>query len=248
MSVSHILSLQYSDLNTRLEARCRAIGLAYHCLPTFKINWLPWQQNYPEALLQPQDWLIFLSPNAVKGFFNEGPIKFPTRSHLIAIGSGTQSALIHHTDLPILIPSIASSEGILTLPPLQIIAQQTITLIKGTGGRELLQTELSQRGAIVHELLCYQRIPQSINLACLVKIWQNDQQPLLLATNNEALNALIEALPPAVLTWVLQKPLVVSSERLYHQAMNMGFKCIKHVKQVSETELFNAIVATKDHS
>lgn len=237
--MTHIISLQQSELNDRLATRCYDLGYAYVTLTPFSIHFHPWQETLTAATISAQDWLIFLSPNAVKGFADGWRGEWP--SALIAIGHGTQKAIGHYTSNPVLIPSVSSSEGLLTLPVLQTLNQQHIMLVKGVGGRSLLTSALTARGATVRSLLCYERQRQSINIAPLLKIWQNGEQAVLLATSFAALELSIEQLPAGLMTWFLQQPLIVTSQRLVALASKQGFSQPALSTHLTEADILAAI-------
>lgn len=239
----HIISLQQSGLNQRLSARCLSAGLAYLSLSPFVISPLAWNQPERLDLLQRAHWWIFLSPNAVHHFASQWPGAWPADKRVIAIGQGTHVALQHCTNIPVLVPNLASSEGILALDALQHIDLQSIVLIKGRDGRLTLMEQLTLRGAQVQDLCCYERLTQHMDIAPLIKIWQNRQRSMILATSSEALTLTTQQLPLAQASWFRQQPLLLTSQRLYQQAQALGFNRIHVAGQLSDSALFDAILA-----
>ena len=240
MVTTCIISVQQSEFNQALSARCQALGLHYLTLSPFSIDYLEWQHTLPDAWLEEQDGFIFLSPNAVKGFAAVWPHPWP--NNLIAIGAGTQAELAKHTTAPILTPLIASSEGLLSMEALQNVHGKRLCIIKGVGGRAFLSEQLRARGADILAINSYQRIKQSINIAPLLKIWQNSEHPLLLATSFSALSMVCQQLTPSLLSWFLQIPLLVTSERLVALALKQGFSAVRSTPAVIEIDSFmNAI-------
>ena len=83
----------------------------------------------------------------------------------IAVGQSTKARLQTHGIGTVIAPVDGEdSEGVLRLRPLQSIHDKTIVLLRGDGateasrgGRKLLATTLRERGALVIELVCYQR-------------------------------------------------------------------------------------------
>lgn len=239
----HIISLQQSEINQRLSTRCLNAGFAYLSLAPFSIHPIQWCQADILHQLQHADYWIFLSPNAVQAFAAQWPAPWPLKC-MIAIGQGTYKALRQQCDNPILVPSQASSEGLLTLEALQHVDQQSILLIKGRDGRMTLKEQLTARGAQVQDLWCYERVPQQMDIAPLIKIWQNETRTMILATSSEALTLASQPLTSALGSWFRQQPLLVTSQRLYQQAQALGFCQIHRMTDpLSDTALFDAILA-----
>lgn len=243
MAIHHLISLQQSGLNQRVHHWCQHLGLSPLSLSPFIIQFQPWRHQFPgiETWLNQQQYLIFLSPNAVHAFAADWPQPWPKHPNLIAIGEGTRTALRQHTDQSVITPAVATSEGLLALACLQDIAGQRITLVKGHGGRTLLNEQLSAQHAKLTLLCCYERMAQRIDIAPLLKIWQNKQQALILATSSEALTEVMSQLTPPLLPWLLQQSVLVTSTRLKQQAQILGFSSIRIAAGIKDSDLFNAI-------
>ena len=103
--------------------------------------------------------LIFVSKNAVRGFFkNAGDAKGKT---LFAVGPGTAN-LLQAKGFTVLYPdSTEGSKALLALPALQNVQDQTFILVSGTNGREDISEGLCARGAQVERCCVYTstRIP-----------------------------------------------------------------------------------------
>lgn len=109
------------------------------------------------ASIDQQDRLIFISVNAVRAFADLQP--GPQQSECWAIGKATEAAL--GIDGWSVAPSTAAmtSEALLSLPDWQVLSGQRIAIVKGAGGRGLLSRSLRDRGAVVTEILLYERQP-----------------------------------------------------------------------------------------
>lgn len=209
-------------------------------LDPFAIEPVAWRQQ--RDYVEQADWWFFLSPNAVTHFAVQWLEAWPLKS-LIALGQGTFNALRQHCSHPILLPKQATSEGVLALDELQHIQQQSIALIKGRNGRTTLMEQLTARGAQVRNICCYQRVPQHMDIAPLIKIWQNRQRITTLATSSEALTLFAQQLTSPLGSWVRQQPLLLTSQRLYQQAQALGFCQIYLASRLSDQALFDAILA-----
>ncbi|MDR1648566.1 MAG: uroporphyrinogen-III C-methyltransferase [Zoogloeaceae bacterium] len=103
--------------------------------------------------------VIFVSPNAVHHglpYF----LPWPAAARAAAVGAGTAQALTNAGIPDVLLPAgHFDSEGLLALPELAAaaIAGREILMVRGNGGRELLEETLSARGATVIPLTAYHR-------------------------------------------------------------------------------------------
>ncbi len=124
--------------------------------PAFKPEALAVAQRQVAGIGQ-QDRLIFISVNAVRAFAALAPD--PELPDCWAIGKATELALADE-GWPVA-PSTAAmnSEALLSLAEWQNLRGQRITIVKGAGGRGLLASTLRDRGAIVSEMVLYERQP-----------------------------------------------------------------------------------------
>ncbi|WBV63367.1 uroporphyrinogen-III synthase [Legionella pneumophila 130b] len=93
---------------------------------------------------------IFVSTNAVRYFMMElasKNINWPNSIRVTAIGKGTSRVLNEFNIQVSDVPELPDSEHLLTLNSLQQIRNQTILLVKGEGGRQLIEEYLMLKGA-----------------------------------------------------------------------------------------------------
>ena len=83
--------------------------------------------------------------------------QLPLHTEWFAIGETTRQALETFDIHAGCSPAGTDSESLLALKPFQHVAGQRILLLKGVGGRDVLEQTLQQRGAIVTTLEVYQR-------------------------------------------------------------------------------------------
>lgn len=110
------------------------------------------------------DWLS--KENGISAF------DLSTTKNIICVGSSTAEKLnvllsentLMHSSMNLVIAEPSNSEGILLSECLQCIKEVPIAIIKGRGGRDLLEKELTQRHAKVTVLDVYQRIVNTQNL------------------------------------------------------------------------------------
>ena len=114
-------------------------------------------------LKDPSCYWIFISKPSVQ-FFHQylalsGIQQFRPKGKVFAVGNSTASALQQHTPgLPVIVPQVANSEALLALTPLANARQ--VVLVKGQGGRGLIQQELEAKQITVVELDLYRREPK----------------------------------------------------------------------------------------
>jgi len=158
----HIVLTRPAGQVNVLMSRIQMAGGEVLALPLLAIA-PPSNPVHAEALhaqLAHADAVIFISPNALRMALPVLPASdWPSVPRLVAIGQGTARALREAGFSQILTPHEgADSEAVLSLPELQHIAGQGILLVRGEGGRELLSTKLSERGASVEHALVYRRV------------------------------------------------------------------------------------------
>ncbi len=108
-----------------------------------------------------QDVVIFISKSAVRFALPELGVywpQWPVAPRWLAVGAGTAAALSGH-GIVADYPAVAGSEGLLELPGLQAVNGSKVLIVRGRGGRELIASELTRRGADVTYLEVYQRSP-----------------------------------------------------------------------------------------
>jgi len=212
----------------QLTAELKNAGFVSYFAPTLKI--------IKESLLIPaQDFqqAIFVSRNAVKYSVERSQlIKDMLPKQLIAVGRGTAARLEKNGFNDVLIPDSSNAEGLLKLSSLQSIRGQQILLIKGRGGRELLEKTLSERGAICYSLDVYSRVVETIDethwQGFMAPVIKNSEllidQPLLNIITLASVEAL-EALKPKLLDAKVSEriTLVVASDRIAKKAADYRF-------------------------
>lgn len=155
--------------------------------------------------------VIFASTNAVRlgveALEHYWP-QWPTGVDWIGVGEATARAL-HAEGLPARIPDHGfNSEAVLALPGLQALTESKVLLLRGEGGRGLMEKTLSERGAAVHAVPLYRRQcddsaawPETEVLAVLVtsvESWQCLRQRAPLSLTNTAVVAGSERIAEAV--------------------------------------------------
>lgn len=189
--------------------------------------------------------LLFVSPNAVRHGLDtisrHGGL--PPGIQLAAVGRGTALELQKRAGRwPDIVPDERfESEGLLALPALQDVAGKRILIVRGNGGRELLATTLTERGAKVDYAEVYRRVPTTADSA--EPQWL-DKSDIITLTSSEALRHLVTLTPEQRRPELFNKPLVVVSERTAALAAQLGFMRPAWVSaQPSDEAILQAVAA-----
>lgn len=184
------------------------------------------------AELAHQDWLIFVSPQAVYASIvsiRQAWPHLPPHVQIAAIGAGTASALqeagYHASAVPP--PHAWHSEGLLALPAFATVANKKITLITGANGSDTLQTALTARGAHLTTAIAYERcLPRNIDIAPFQAQFQQNAIDVVIATSFTSINNLQLLLGNEITPLLHRVPLLAISERIKDLARDMGFQTI----------------------
>lgn len=188
------------------------------------IDWLSGMPNLTQV-----KQAIFTSANAVDYYFaalTTTGIQWPRNICVMAIGNATAAALskhgihVHHS------PLIADSEHLLKLDVLQSIEKQTILLVKGLGGRQLIAETLLSRGAHLIPLAVYRRKLPVVKQEYINSIWQDDAVDIILFTSQQAMLNLFTLFEQGGHSWLCNKPCLVISKRLAKEAYLLGIRTI----------------------
>jgi uroporphyrinogen-III synthase len=188
---------------------------------------------------------IFTSANAVSAaqqMFDPGHWHAP----MFAVGEATAKALAALGHVARRPPADAiHSEGLLSLPELQVVADREVLIVTGEGGRDGLREPLISRGAKVHVATVYRRVvvphlPETVAATL-------DGVTALMVTSGESLVALHKALvqataqnagAPAATTL----PVVVPSRRVLAMARGLGFIDPRQPATVSDEAFVQALM------
>ncbi len=129
------------------------------------------------------------------------------------------------------------SEDLLQRPEFAHYDQQRVLLVKGAGGRDLLASTLTARGARVEPLVLYERVWPTLSPAQLQTLRQGEHQAVVL-TSGEAL---------AHYTHRLQGqrqdlPLFLPSQRLVDQARKSGFTQVINCQGAGAEAILSALL------
>jgi uroporphyrinogen-III synthase len=131
-------------------------------------------------------WAFFVSPNAVDKTFARMRT-WPKVVGVAAIGPGTRAALESRGVQNVQVPDARyDSEGLLALPQFAAMDRVRCVIFRGTGGRELIATTLTARGARVDAVECYRRaLPGAADAEPLLARWAERRIDAVTLTSSE---------------------------------------------------------------
>ncbi len=205
---------QAGPLCRLLEAR----GAQVERLPAIAIVEHPRRRETLAALKSQPDFdlIIFTSANAVR--FGEPLLAQRRDLTLAAIGPATARALNQAGYRVGVAPAAGfTSEHLLAHPRLKSLQGSHVLLIKGEGGRDLLQTELAARGARVSIAAVYERRPAQPSperLAHLQKAFDEGRIQFVTASSLEVAQQLLALAPGPLRAHFLEASWVTPSARV----------------------------------
>jgi uroporphyrinogen-III synthase len=228
---------QARDLCERIQAQ----GGEAIAFPTIAIEPTP-----VNASRQDYDWLVFTSANAV----NHGlPLVHRSeRTRIAAIGKATAASLTANKVRVDATPEgRGTSETLLMHPAFANMQKQSVLIVKGVGGRELLHDDLIQRGAQVSVLEAYQRVcprPDAMLVQQLEQRWCDTGVDIVTLTSVETLDNLLAMLSDVGRRLLQITPFLAVSERVAAAARSKGLvgQCVLS-RGADDDALIGAIAA-----
>ncbi len=186
------------------------------------------------------DKIIFISQNAVRGFLLQvSPNQIDERTQLIAVGNAT-AKMMDESELKVSIKpkENGGSEYLLALDGLQQLSGEKVLIVRGEGGRELLAETLTSRGADVEYCEVYRRVKSEPSADECEQAMRAD---VLLSTSEQSVKNLVSILAADKLQ-VLEKPLIVLSERIKQCALSLGFKQVMVTASTSDASIIETLL------
>ncbi len=157
-----------------------------------------------------------------------------------AIGSSTADEL-KQFDISAAVPERGiDSEALLTLTDFQNIDSQKILILKGEGGRTVLQEQLKNRGALVDSLNVYRRQRPEYENQALSKRLESNRINVILCGSGETVSNLGYYMPEADKAEYL---LIVPSQRVVQQATELGFQKVCSAEGAGKQAMLSALQA-----
>lgn len=178
------------------------------------------------AVATGHDLVIFVSVNAVA--HGARFITKTTTTRIAAIGHTTAAALAA-AGLPVdLVPESGfNSEGLLAHPDLNLAPSARVLVVRGAGGRELLQESFAAQGCMIETLDVYHRVLPDIDASRRAEIealWSEGGIDVVTATSVATLQNLVALLSERGRELLNATPLLVASKRIMLAAAEMGLR------------------------
>ena len=220
-----VLTRQIKD-SEALASQLREQGVETLQFPLMAIEPLPVDSQGRRSAERDETVLVFTSSNAVRyGLDAVRDLASDDTCAVIAVGKRTLEAL-QSESIDAIAPEREDSEGILELPIFQNAMIDRVMVVKGEGGRDLLQRALIDRGLKVIDLNCYRRYWPAVDVDKLDQFLE-DGASLIHAASGEAVVRLTDLVSIAVQR---QARLVVPSERVAHQARALGWHKVEEAE------------------
>jgi uroporphyrinogen-III synthase len=195
--------------------------------------------------LEKFDIIIFTSANAVR--FGASFLGQKRDLTLAAIGPATARALNQSGYRVTLQPQGSTdSEGLLLNPRLEHLMGKRILMIKGTDARQLLQQELTRRGATVVEVNVYERTPAKPSAAALALVHEKfsaGEVHVVTATSLSLGTALLDMATPELRAEFERAHWLVPGERIASGLRERGLNApLLQADSAEDHDLVSALV------
>ncbi|MEQ1578954.1 MAG: uroporphyrinogen-III synthase [Steroidobacteraceae bacterium] len=178
----------------------------------------------PEPGPHPYDVVVFVSPNAVTHGLKA--IARTPDTVIAAIGKSTAAALTAAGAAPAIVPEAGfTSEALLAHPGMQADSLHRVLIVRGGGGREVLEEALVARGIEVDYLEVYRRVPAELDDTArgkLLQRWRDGGIEVVTATSGEILTNLHRMLGVDGQALLAAATILVVSPRLADAARALG--------------------------
>ena len=179
-----------------------------------------------EALAAPH--VIVTSPAAARAARTLLPLRERREQRWYAVGDGTATALRHAGIARVHRPERMDSEGLLAMPELQGLRaadgrDTDVAVLTAPGGRDRIVPALQRRGARLHRVDLYERVPVPPSQRGLAALRALDAPAWLMLSSGEALQTLLKALPPDAAALLRRARVSAASARLAELARGLGW-------------------------
>ena len=157
--------------------------------------------------------------------------QWPESVCFFAVGAST-GRILQNAALEVVVPQEPRTEGILALPQFSHVVNQSVIIMKGFGGRELLHDTLVARGANVAEWEVYKRV--KLDFPVFTQDWHPAQIRCIIATSGEVIDAAFDYFEA---NWLRTLNWIVVSQRTAEIASNLGVTHIDISRDASDQAL-----------
>jgi uroporphyrinogen-III synthase len=174
-----------------------------------------------EALAAPH--VIVTSPAAARAARALLPLRERRGQRWYAVGDGTATALRHAGIAHVWRPERMDSEGLLAMPELHDLHDSDVAVLTAPGGRDRIVPALQRRGARLHRVDLYERVPVPPSQRGIAALRALDAPAWLMLSSGEALQTLLAALPPDAAALLRRARVSAASARLAELARGLGW-------------------------
>ena len=223
----------------RLSEALQNEGFQTRVMPIITIEAIPTAEQAPAPSLSDDALCIFISANAVRFGLPQLGSALARDSDLtvIAVGNKTRDTLVAE-GIQAQVPVRADSEGLLAMPALSAPDSRDVVIVKGEGGRELLASELTGRGARVTEWACYRRCWPEVDVSGLMEI---SAGLIFQASSGEMVSRLSELLAGGGQADLFQSSIIVPSDRVARLATEIGWGQVIRAEDASDDAFIRAL-------
>ena len=223
----------------RLSETLQNEGFQTRVMPIITIEAIPTAEQAPAPSVSDDALCIFISANAVRFGLPQLGSALARDSDLtvIAVGNKTRDTLAAE-GIQAQVPVRADSEGLLAMPALSAPDSRDVVIVKGEGGRELLASELTGRGARVTEWACYRRCWPEVDVSGLIEI---SAGLIFQASSGEMVSRLSELLAGGGQADLFQSSIIVPSDRVARLATEIGWGQVIRAEDASDDAFIRAL-------
>ena len=223
----------------RLSEALQNEGFQTRVMPIITIEAIPTAEQAPAPSVSDDALCIFISANAVRFGLPQMGSALARDSDLtvIAVGNKTRDTLAAE-GIQAQVPVRADSEGLLAMPALSAPDSREVVIVKGEGGRELLASELTGRGARVTEWACYRRCWPEVDVSGLIEI---SAGLIFQASSGEMVSRLSELLAGGGQADLFQSSIIVPSDRVARLATEIGWGQVIRAEDASDDAFIRAL-------
>ena len=223
----------------RLSEALQNEGFQTRVMPIINIEAIPTAEQAPAPSVSDDALCIFISANAVRFGLPQMGSALARDSDLtvIAVGNKTRDTLVAE-GIQAQVPVRADSEGLLAMPALSAPDSRDVVIVKGEGGRELLASELTGRGARVTEWACYRRCWPEVDVSGLIEI---SAGLIFQASSGEMVSRLSELLAGGGQADLFQSSIIVPSDRVARRATEIGWGQVIRAEDASDDAFIRAL-------
>lgn len=191
--------------------------------------------------LENYEWLIFISPQAVMASSPYLSAVMKDSVKIACVGEATAELLKQQGFTQIFLPSQeVSSEGLLNLTAFASVKEKSMAIIRGEGGREMIDRVLKERGAKVTTVIAYRRVLPDVSSALQAvfekRVLQH-QINVIIGTSVTAMLNLKLLANEAIWLSLKKIPAIVMSERIKQESLALGYENIEVSETASESAL-----------